>query len=620
MEAKRRVFASVFEFSGALSQPTPEVGFTAPGQPFGGPIAVTHDRHGLSESFQRSFRHSTSFVGDTRDQINWDRSWHTATSFLACCLTTVGVDALLPPPSPGLEAAIADVLDPATRLPGAIQIEDLINWYFQQVRHHFLNELLPNLSVVSNTSKLEEILPSCIEVLERGHRLYLHGLDFIVKQLETAEPGSSRPVVQRFRGDLHAIVGNSISIRISVTVKKILAEKVSIVLGVPTRHAVQSPLVRSQVRPETAAREKARNELLGLVQSLHNLGLGGEKLKITFAEVMSHAMSSYIKHTYAQVWSRTSPTANAASMDNVHDSFYPRTEGLVGGSISDRQSLNPPKPYQASASWCVKDLCEWVENEYSVLVLEVLGKLENPEMDWDHVEKWKKMGIGRLAGLRTQELVDIVVNWPNAEGALDDLRTSIDTPQKRLTLTDVFSASLRERLLHPGASTLQILRTYISMIRSFHSLDQSKVLLDRVAYPLQLYLCSREDTVKIIITGLLSDTEDSAGNPIEPGGDKLAELAILLNKGSELGQRADEDLDWNDPEWLPDPVDAGPGYKRSKNVDVIGTLIGVLGSQDVFIKEFQNIVGDHLLRGDGDFEKEVCIVLFKIEALSPFIR
>jgi anaphase-promoting complex subunit 2 len=383
---------------------------------------------------------------------------------------------------------------------------------------------------------------------------------------------------------------------------------------------VQSPLVRSQVRPETAAREKARNELLVLVQSLHNLGLGGEKLKITFAEVMSNAMSNYIKHTYAQVWSKTSPTANAASMDNVHDSFYPRTEGLVGGSISDRQSLNPPKPYQASASWCVKDLCEWVENEYSVLVLEVLGKLENPEMDWDHVEKWKKMGIGRLAGLRTQELFDIVVNWPNAEGALDDLRTSIDTPQKRLTLTDVFSASLRERLLHPGASTLQILRTYISMIRSFHSLDQSKVLLDRVAYPLQLYLCSREDTVKIIIRGLLSDTEDSAGNPIEPGGDKLAELAILLNKGSELGQRADEDLDWNDPEWLPDPVDAGPGYKRSKNVDVIGTLIGVLGSQDVFIKEFQNIVGDHLLRGDGDFEKEVCIVLFKIETLSPFIR
>jgi anaphase-promoting complex subunit 2 len=210
-----------------------------------------------------------------------------------------------------------------------------------------------------------------------------------------------------------------------------------------------------------------------------------------------------------------------------------------------------------------------------------------------------------IATLRTQELFDIVAQWPNSNEGLNDLRTGITAPQRRLRLTDVFSTKLNDRLLHPGASTLQILQTYISMIRSFHVLDQSNVLLVRVAFPLQLYLCSREDTVRIIIAGLLSAIVDEQGNPVKPGGDKLVELALLLNEGSEVGRADNEELDWHDMEWVPDPVDAGPGYKRSKSADIIGTLIRVLGSQDVFIKEFQNIIGEHLLKQDGGFEKEV---------------
>lgn len=609
MANKRRIFESVFKNTVQTSQPTPETGFTAPGQPFGGPVAFAHDRTQAPESASRAFRLSMGSQADINDQATWDRSWHVVTNFLTLPLTSTGfgfgTETPLPAPNPAFEVALVDVLDPENRLPGAGETEDLTSWYLQQVRYHFVHDVLPVLSQASDASKPGVVLRNCIKVLDKAHNLYLYGLSFIVRQLDASRPGSSKPAIENFRRDLHALVGNSTSARVLLSVKKTLAAKVNIVLRVPIIEASHSPS-SGKSNPEDA-----RGELLALVESLHNFGLGGERLEIIFAEVMNEAMSNYIQHTFGGVWSRTPPmmeTVNSDTQQSAQDTFVTaRSFGDSQNFSSTNNTLRVPRDVDiSSTSQCVKDLCVWIEEQYSTLALQVLGKMEPAGVDWNHVEKWKKMSIGRLAGLRTQELFDIVVNWPNSSGALDDLRTAIDTPQRRLQLTDVFLASLKERLLHPGASTLQILRTYISMIWSFHSLDHSKVLLDRVAYPLQVYLCSREDTVKIIIAGLLSDTEDASGNPIESGGDKLVELAILLNKGSgQLEQRPDEDLGWDDMDWMPDPVDAGPGYKRSKNADVIGTLIGVLGSQEVFIKEFQNIVGDNLLKSDGDFDKEV---------------
>lgn len=291
--------------------------------------------------------------------------------------------------------------------------------------------------------------------------------------------------------------------------------------------------------------------------------------------------------------------------ENYSNDLQSRSEA---DSVADPSYLLPRTAHHSSPSQCVTNLCEWIENRYAKLAVQVLNVLDaKAGVSWTEMEKFKEMSIDRLANLRINELFDIVVNWPRSNGALDDLRTAVRTPQKRLHLTDVFARALGGNLLHPGASTILILQTYISMIRSFHALDHSKVLLDRVAYPLQLYLCSREDTVRIVIAGLLSETKDNQGNPIGSTGDKLVELAHLLNEDPEqVGNRAnDEDLGWHDMEWIPDPVDAGPGYKRSKTADVIGTLIGVLGSPEVFIKEFQIIIGETFLKHDGSFEKEV---------------
>ena len=342
-----------------------------------------------------------------------------------------------------------------------------------------------------------------------------------------------------------------------------------------------------KIAAESQESEKSRRELLALVESLNNVGLTCERFQVIFAAIMNEAMTEYVYCGCRGIWS---PVKNELLSEVELSSVLPRAA------------------HHSSPSRCITDLCEWIENRYAKLAVQVLSMLDSKiKVSWTDMEKFKEMSIDRLANLRINELFDIVLNWPRSSGALDDLRIAITTAQKRLLLTDVFAHSLSDNLLHPGASTIMILQTYISMIRSFHALDHSKVLLDRVAYPLQLYLCSREDTVRIIIAGLLSDTEDTKGNPIEPAGDKLVELAHLLNDNSErMGHRAnDEELDWHDLDWIPDPIDAGPGYKRSKTADVIGTLIGVLGSPELFIKEFQNIIGENFLKHDGNFEKEV---------------
>jgi anaphase-promoting complex subunit 2 len=598
---KQRVFDSVFGAQ-SISLPTPHAtpatGFTAPGQTWGGPLPGNLDeklRNSLSEArglLQPSRGLFLDADDHVEDQVRWDRAWHLVTHTLSLPnFKGDGMEREILKPEPEqldekFYGALERVISPGTCLPLARQTEDVVVWFTSQVRHNFLHEVLPIVLRLRKQYVQESLLGRSIKALEMANRQYFHGLWFIAQGIENAAPGESKAVTEKFRRDLNAVITNSVMEPLGDALMCVLRRQVSKVLGLPPKQELES----STILPEGPKTEKARHEMLGLVEALQNVGLAGERFQVTFAEIMNDSMTEYVHRGCEGVWSPNDHEKNRSSAEGRDGSILPRTA------------------HHASPSRCVTELCEWIEDRYAKLAVQVFSVLKiKGSISWTDKEKYKEMSIGRLAELRINELFDIVVNWPHSSGALDDLRTAITTPQRRLHLTEVFAKTLQDRLLHPGASTLQILQTYISMIWSFHALDHSKVLLDRVAYPLQLYLCSREDTVRIIITGLLSDTEDGDGNPVKNTGDKLVELAQLLNKGpEEFGQRPnDEELDWHDMDWVPDPVDAGPGYKRSKSADIIGTLIGVLGAQEVFIKEFQNIIGENLLRQDGDFDKEV---------------
>ena len=319
---------------------------------------------------------------------------------------------------------------------------------------------------------------------------------------------------------------------------------------------------------------QTRNELTRFMQEWQRQ-LGGDHVRKIFATVLDKLISEFVNWAYA-------------------------------GVFEEESEISPHLRY-------------WVENifaKYVVQVLDVLNfTVETPrqpgvsEVNHADVQKWVEIALTRLGALRVDELFDIIVDWDETKSGIDDLKHYITNPATRTYLTSNFNNVLSTRLLHPGASTVEILQLYISIIRAFRRLDPKGVLLDRVARTIRRYLRDRDDTVKVIITGLLSDAVDASGDPLASDPETLTELARELS-GNDLDSSKDDDgeLDWDNLEWMPDPIDAAPDYRKSKNTDVIGSLISLFETKDVFVKELQTTLADRLLRNKSDFDQETSLL------------
>ncbi|KAL2118984.1 hypothetical protein VTJ04DRAFT_5943 [Mycothermus thermophilus] len=622
-------------------------------------------------------------AGSAADQATYDKAWRIVTSHIAIPTSATGGNpsgSLVAAPQLQSSTSSADfyeafevLVNASAVLPGAAaRTDDLLSWHARQVRSHYTQQVMPLLIECvddrdgsddgvhdghalglahewrkdSYYEKHMVIVMSSIRTLESALRLYFDGLNLLLSgfaRLTHVSPEVAKDAEllnDRFRRDLHALISNSAPAGLMKSVKVVLFRLAGVILGLPeqgTGGGRDRPVIPE---PEDLKVQAAKERLIGLVQQLHNVGLTGERFQTLFAEVMDAIMSEFVTGSFAGVWSpkNSRPMMPAASL---------------AASLS-------------AASPCIATLGDWVENHFARLTCEILACItsNNPQgplpVSLADVKMYQSLALGRLAALRIQELFDIALAWPNSRPALDDLRATITTPTRRKQLTDSFSKALQRRLLHPGCSTLEILRTYISIIRTLHALDPSRVLLSSVERGLQMYLCQREDAIRVVVAGLLASPEEMRAargdnSSIEPKGrsrrrgragnndpftpspskpssrkviysecpepkpssskapppppPKLVELALLLHEPSQQhnraaspsggggggGDDAPADLDWDDMNWLPDPIDAGDGYRRSRTVDVIGTIIAALGSGDTFIKEFSLVMADRLL-------------------------
>ncbi|KAK4211744.1 anaphase-promoting complex subunit 2 [Rhypophila decipiens] len=653
------------------------------GQPFTTSTPTTLSQSTIAAASQSQLTQPfyPSIANAADDQIAYDRAWHVVTARIALPSSATADDSFgtLAPESQlhlGSDVefyqALNSLVHAQTVLPRAAHTNDIVAWHAQQVRGHFTQHVIPLLagcveedsdypvdggyvgidggenakrgSQKGNDYERHMVtVMSSIRTLKAALRLYFYGLGMLVRGFSRTVDGlatekaksDAETMALRFRRDIHALVSISASDQLIRSIRVVLVRLVSQVLGIPVmcsgKHQAQStrPSPPHEGNLEALA---ARQRLHELAEQLYNVGLGGERFQILFAEIMDQMMSAFVNGAYAGVWA-------------VQETIIPVTPG--GLSLATAKSSSSP---------CILSLGDWVENHFSRLSYQVLSRI-SPDVaspvTLADLKTYLSLALGRLAALRISELFDIVLAWPSSRGALDDLRATVTTSARRTKLTSSFSRALQTRLLHPGHSTLEILETYIAIIHTFHALDHSKVLLGHIEPSLQLYLCQREDAIRIVVTGLLASPEEVLAarkvsetkkkkadrnqflTPAMPGrssetpgtrsrGDSsadasssrptssgtLVELALLLNDPAQTRRVTpeDEELDWNDMQWVPDPVDAGANYKRPKSEDVIGTLISALGSEDVFIKEFTSIIAERLLGDPVRFDQELRVL------------
>ncbi|XP_045776606.1 anaphase-promoting complex subunit 2 [Maniola jurtina] len=185
--------------------------------------------------------------------------------------------------------------------------------------------------------------------------------------------------------------------------------------------------------------------------------------------------------------------------------------------------------------------------------------------------------------LRIDQLFNIIIEYPDSQPAVDDIKLCLDKTDLRATLCKKLQNALETRLLHPGVNTPDILTAYISAIRALRHLDPSGVILETVTKPVRNYLRNREDTVRSVVSSL---TEEGAGSELA---EELAKFA------AETDDDHEKEEDWDN--WLPDPKDADPkvnGTDRKAN-DIISMLVNVYGSKELFVNEYRTLLADRLL-------------------------
>ncbi|KAF1928877.1 anaphase-promoting complex subunit Apc2 [Didymella exigua CBS 183.55] len=567
MDHRTLVFSSVFpvlSLSHTTPTPvaTPDLGVTVPSAAFGSPYIP-----------RQAELHDSS----THRQVKRTIAWSCATRFLSLDKVVPAVPRILHRTREVEDALIYLLVGEGRVGEDARDGEEaLCEWYTNECRLHFASNVRPELDALwrdeVKIARAWDVLGETQRVLKQVQNVYLepfneHVLPFLGSAATTrsTRPGrrdedEAERAEWKFRRDVHALFAHCVAPRrFSKTLGYVLHDAGCRLFRIYTRQDGVQP----SALPENTT--EVRQQMTTLLQGLERVGLGGESAQKAFAHAMHKLLDSFINSHYMKV------------------DWY------------DRKSVVP-------------HLKEWVKDGFCPLVELVLECLrcEQSSVLPTEVTACQEMALGRLGRVRVDNLFDFVIHWDKSLGAILDIKEYLRVTGAKQHVTSSFSQQVSRRLLHPGVTTTYILNVYIFIIRSFHELEPKGVLLERVARPIRRYLKEREDTGRIIISSLLTDLNDETGSKFSSNGELSYEIASEMAKPlTNLGQDADEELNWNDMNWQPLPQDASPEYKKSKVEDVIWFLL-TLWERDDFINELKNILGDHLLRcTDPEYEKEI---------------
>lgn len=476
------------------------------------------------------------------------RAWSIATRFLSLSAGLTEKSIL----SPDTEHALHFLLNSSTAR------KDLLEWYIYEISTHFRRFIVPELSFWQQpiaVDKTPEVFSKTVQILRQVQDLYLN----------TGNEQSCRHDIQEFTADIkqdfHVLVLNSLPRqRIQKTLASYLFQ------------SMKASLEKSS-NPEKCLKSghcQCRVSLdLDALTALREIGLGGSLGQRAFA----HA---------------------------VHK--------IIEGPATERRCFQVDWNHQNSV---IAKLRIWVEYQFLPSVQQAAATLSGDSAIDLPAEQFMSAAVSSFGRQRSSALFDYVNSWPASEGAILDIREYVNAngPAEKLQLCSSFTDQIQARLLHAGASTTEILSVYMNVISVFKLLDPRGVLLEKVAIPVRSYLRNREDTVHAIAASLLAQVDENGqvhGRDLEK---ICADITIEISN-SAVDAQDDRLLDWDDMNWVPDPIDAGPNYKSSRSDDIVGYILGLFDPDD-FIKALASAFGEHLVHtSDTELVKELRLVEF----------
>lgn len=450
------------------------------------------------------------------------------------------------------------------------QSAQLADWYLNSISMHFRQHVLPDLSswqAPIAVSRANGLINTTVEVLQNAQGLYLEPL---VRLSHASRSTSFAATIGLFRSQVvrrwHSLVLYSLPRqRVMKTLASALYQHMRTDLGLYSN-------------PEKCLKND---------RCLCKINFKGFPLKLLHAVGLGD--------------------------DLAQRALALATHRLLDGPAVERRCMQVD---WSGHKTVVPRLKSWVEDCFAPCIQSAIGALTGAPFQFtgNDIERMAASAVLSLVRKRTEALFDYVKVWPASTGALLDIKEHIATGStiEKASLCTTFTRQVQQRILHAGATTVDILSVYVNVIHAFKLLDARGVLLDKVAGPLRNYLRSRDDTVSVMAASFLADI-DADGNLSEDNDDKICvDIARAAQNSSLEDSRSDRGLNWDDMEWVPDPIDAGSNHKYTKSEDVLSYILGLFDQED-FIKEVTNVLAQHLLRAtDPEFAKETRLVeLFK---------
>jgi len=179
----------------------------------------------------------------------------------------------------------------------------------------------------------------------------------------------------------------------------------------------------------------------------------------------------------------------------------------------------------------------------------------------------------KFVDLRISEMYDIITEFPESVSAVQELKGPLERTHRHKKLAHSVREMLQRRLLHPGASTSQIIDVFSSSVKVLQILKSSVVdsLVDIATGPVRSYLKKRKDTARCIAASL-TDQSNS---------DLHHELCRTDSQILEISVESDDEMA---------PLQATP--KTAAQVKLLPMLISIYDSPEVFVGEYRLILCD----------------------------